>query len=88
MPRASLDVEDGVRRVSLRKKDLILPIRANAPAFTNLRKEGLRIRRQRALHCYDATFLNRGSPAGKDRRALLTGEGRKSGQSLARATEP
>jgi hypothetical protein len=34
-----------------------------------------------------ADLLYGESPAGEDRRALLTGEGNKSGQSLAGATE-
>ena len=40
---AFLDVKDRVRRVSLRKDDLVLVVRANAPAFTNLRKKRFRI---------------------------------------------
>jgi len=40
---AFLDVEDRIRRVSLGKDDLVLVVRANAPAFTNLGKKRFRI---------------------------------------------
>jgi DNA-binding transcriptional LysR family regulator len=41
---AFLDIEDRIRRVSLGKDDLVLVVRANAPALANLGEKRFRIK--------------------------------------------
>src|ERR1043166_5180185 len=56
---ASLDVEDSVRGISLRKHDLVLAVFANGPSLADLREKGFRIERWSAFDRHDSTFRAR-----------------------------
>jgi hypothetical protein len=60
---AFLDVEDLIGRVSLRKDDLALAVRAKTPALADHGEKRLRIERRSAFGCHHTTSVPRDAAA-------------------------